>query len=264
MEVDRRRFLGWMGAALGAAVFGLKTGSLKAEEAAVIPPTFDVDVLMYHEIGARKLTFDILQMINTGSQPISAETFVKAFSGEVILPPGQRLFFLTLDDGLLSQYRAVLDATQSIVDTKGIFVPATFFTITKFNNPDRPIEEISGSTPCYNDNRHSYMSRDQLVDLIGRGHWVDNHTVNHANLTTLELGARNSEVEIGRQRTNSLWKLAGIDKHYDLLAYPYGALNTSLTAYLGSLDYNLAFSERRVNRHLLSERLYLGRIGMSA
>lgn len=266
-KIDRRKFLKLaVVAGAGLAVFGWGASGASAEEAEVVvsPPTsLDVEILMYHEVGSKKLTADLLQRIRGGAQPISAETFVQAFSGNIALPPQQRFFFVTLDDGRLSQYRAVLDATQTVLGSEGVFVPATFFAITKFDDPRGPIEEISGNTPSYRDGKNSYMSRDQLVELIRLDHWVDNHTVNHPDLSILGIGARSSELEIGRQRINSLWNLAEKEKPWQLFAYPYGSFNDSILSDINSLGYSLAFSTRPITNHLVSQRLYLGRLGIS-
>jgi len=69
--------------------------------------------------------------------------------------------------------------------------------------------------------------------------------------------SRNSEVIVAQQRIQSLWDLAGRDKPYRLFAYPYGRYNADQVSFLNSVGYDLAFSERRVSHHLLSERLYL-------
>lgn len=104
------------------------------------------------------------------------------------------------------------------------------------------------------------MNKGQIIDLITRGHRVENHTVNHANLPTLPTGARNAEVEVGEERITALWRIAGMERKNKLFAYPYGRYQGQ-TEYIESLGYNLAFSTIRRERHASQDRYTLGRIG---
>ena len=277
-EVTRRKFLGLcLGAAGGitaailpfSAIESVASG-LESLAQSVPQPVeiseFQTTVLTYHEVTAARLKSDLVARLQRGEQPIALETMIHYLNGEWSAPEVPT-FLVTCDDGLLSQYDAVLEAIDYIQDQSGWFIPVTFFALTKLKDFHGPFETMPGNTPCYNDGVHKYMTKNQLINLIQRGHRVENHTINHTNLLAItlvgEIGKRNDEVERGEERINKLWELAGAQRKYKTLAYPYGAYNDDLVGYIEDLGYDAAFSTQRTVTHSLDTRFILGRIGMT-
>lgn len=222
-------------------------------------PAFATEILLFHEVSYSGVRNSVLGRMRQGFQPLSVEIFVKALNGEVEIPWWNlRTFLITFDDGLASQYHEGLRALQSINQETGIFVPAVFFVMTKFDNLQTEFNEIGENVPSYRDGSHRYMTKGQLLELIAEGFWVDNHTIDHANLPSLSIGARNAQVEDGQARINALWKLAGRDKPYKLFAYPNGNYFGQVD-YIRDLGYDAAFSTIKTNWHTTSNRYRLGR-----
>lgn len=252
-QVERREFLKLMGAFLA----GIPMNRIMPEGLVRREPRFESTVLMYHELSAARLKRDLLYLTRRGYQPISLETLIGLLNGETKIPPGQRTFHVTCDDGLASQFNPVFQAMGDIQGETGLFVPVTFFVITKFEDPRGPIEEVPDDTPSYSDRVHRYMTKGQLIHLIQAGYRIENHTVNHPDLTRLSQGARNAEVEIGEQRIEALWRLAGVPRKHRAFAYPYGRYRDQ-TEYIRNL-YDVAFSTIATTTHSLSTRYILGR-----
>lgn len=251
--IERRGFLKLLGA---FATTSFVDGTL-LRRLAETGPRFESTFLMYHELSAARLQRDLLHLIGRGYQPISLETVVGFLNGELGVPRGLATFHVTCDDGLESQFNAVLKAVGQIQTQTGLFVPVTFFAITKFEDPKGPVEEIPEDTPSYNDRVHRYMTKGQLIRLIKAGHRVENHTVNHPDLSRLSEGSRNAEVEIGEQRIEALWRLAGVPRNYRAFAFPYGCYQGQ-TGYIGGL-YDVAFATIPTTVHSAATRYSLGR-----
>jgi len=217
---------------------------------------------MYHEMSYLKFKADLLGYLRKGYQPISPDTAVNVLKGETEIPDGLQTFMVTCDDSLASQYTPILRVTREIEDETGWFIPVTICSITKLNEPKVPIDELPLNTPMYNDGVHDYLNLGQMIELIQAGHVVANHTVDHANLPALSVGARNSEVEIAEQRIDTIYDMAGVKRPVKILAYPNGI-------YIGELDYidqlgiDMALSEVSSTIHTPQNRLFTGRIKMS-
>lgn len=215
--------------------------------------------LMYHEVTDRGMTLELVSLIQAGYQPISLETLVGVFRGEIIIPQNLKTFMVTCDDGLLSQYEEGLKAVERVERETGWFVPLTLFVMTRFEGLAN-IEEIADDTPSFNDRVHSYMTKGQIVELIKKGHFVENHTIDHINITQLSESERSLQVERGEERINTLWELSGRERTCRAFAYPYGRFRGQ-ERYIKSLGYDLAFTTLQTTQHSSLTPYTLGRIG---
>ena len=253
-KLNRREFLQYL-AALSIKSQGNLERLFNVEKEITIQSTF----LRYHEISFLKLKTDLLNLINQGYQPISLETLIGTLDDKITIPQGLSTFFVTFDDGLASQYEQGAKALEEVEKETGWFIPVTLFAMTKFENLPLPIEEIPEETPSYNDRAHRYLTKRQLIEMIKKGHRVENHTVNHADLRRLSDGARNAEMIEGKNRIRALWKLAGREKKYSAFAYPYGIFEGQVE-YVKNLNYDVAFSNLPTISHSSLNRYFLGRI----
>lgn len=225
-------------------------------------PVFTSSVLMYHEISPQRLKTDLMNLLEQGAVPISLESLAGILNNEVEIPENPT-FLVTCDDGLASQYYEGARVVDNVAGETGIFIPLNLFVMTKFEDLPLSVEEIPDQTPSFNDGAHRYMTKVQLVEMIKMGHHVGNHTVNHSYLTRLSLGARNAEVEVGEERVQKLWDLAGTIRTVKSFAYPFGVFNSAVISYLADLGYDLAFSKLPKTHYIPSDRLILGRIRKS-
>jgi len=222
--------------------------------------SFTSSVLYYHEVTRGRITSDIIDLIKRGFQPLSLDTFIGTLNGEVDIS-SDPTFLVTCDDSLLSQYTEVLPAIEAIKRETGIFVPLTFFSIMRFEDLGyKTIDEMPNDTPAFNDGTHRYMTKAHLIDILQQGHYVQNHTVHHTNLTRLTDEELKNEVRYGELRADELWKAAGLNRKGKAFAYPYGAFGRREQDYLASFGYDVAFSTAPTTNHNLSQRHRLGRL----
>lgn len=262
-----RRILFKLGAALAAELLfprEVKRVKASAQFASNLDSeiVLDSSFLMYHEMSYLKLKSDIMGLIGRGYQPISPDTVVNILNGVTEVSPGLKTFMVTCDDSLASQYYSILRAIPEIQLETGYFVPVTICAITKLDDPDVPVEQLSFDTPMYNDSVHRYLTLGQIIDLIQAGHIIGNHTVNHAVLPNLEEGNRNVEVEGAEQRIDTIYRMAQVKRPARIFAYPLGRYMGELS-YIEQLGFDLALSTISTTIHTPQTRLYAGRIKMS-
>ena len=255
MEIDRRTFL----RAAAALPFSSRPLELLFQNTEV---RMNTSVLFYHEVSEVAMTNDILRLINSGAEPISLENLNLSLKGEIEIP-APRTFMVTCDDRWLSQYTAGLKAVDRVQTLTDIFVPVTFFVMTRFNG--QPItEDMPESIPSFNDGNpnHLYMDKGQLIDLIKKGHNVENHTSNHVNIGRLNSEQLSREVELAEQKLDDLWSLAGVERRVRGFAYPYGGYSGK-AEYIESVGIDIAFSTENVNLLSSNRRFMLGRVRKS-
>lgn len=258
---SRRKFLSLTGTAI-LTVIGLN----KVTETFADENILDVKVMMYHEVTPSKLTSDLMSHMNQGYQPISEETFIYGLRNQIVIPKSQKFFLLTLDDGRLSQYQSVIQATDYIQNQTGWFVPAIFFIQSRFGEIPQNIKDIPENIPSYESGNNQYMTKDQLLDLLSRGHSLENHTINHADLifwSATNIGVRNDEVVNGENRVQALWDIAEKRRTFKTFAYPYGYYNDEQISLMDGLKYDLAFSTRQTTIHTPDDIYKIGRIRMT-
>lgn len=227
-----------------------------------IEPQTTASVFTFHEVYYPKLKTDLLNLIRSGWQPVSAETFINILEGKQKIDPGLKIFLVTFDDSLASQYYQGLKTIDEVERETGWFIPAVFFIITKFNNPTAPIEETDTKSPCYNDKVHSYMTLSEVVESLKRGHNIQNHTVDHPDLTILEADKRNAQIGTAERRIEKIYKMAGVKRGVKLFAYPYGSYK-NITGVIEAFGFDAAFTTRGSSLHTPSNRFTLGRFSKS-
>lgn len=250
-EISRRNLL----KAAAFAPFSTEALRLAAQEREI---RITSSVLTYHEVNAAGMTSEVVGLIRRGYQPLSLGTFTDALKGDAVIPSGLSTFLVTCDDGLLSQYEQGLQAVDSIERQTGLFVPLTLFTMTRFDG--LPLtEDLPDSTPSFRDNIHRYMNKGQLMEMIQLGHYVENHTIDHMDITRISGDRLRDQVELGEQQIDTLWDLAGRDRVSRAFAYPYGRY-AGRTAYIESEGYDVAFTTVGSTQHSSSNRFSLGRL----
>ena len=96
-----------------------------------------------------------------------------------------------------------------------------------------------------------FVTPEQLAEIAGHGHEIGNHTVNHADLTTLSSSAARAEVN-GAKTT-----LTQLGYETSTLAYPYGATNASVenivrnAGYIGARGTDNGFADKNTDRYNL-------------
>lgn len=263
-DPGRRVFLRVMGTVgLGLAINALAPKPVGAFlEAPAEPPTLRSSILMYHEMSYLPFKRNLLNLIREGQQPISPDTAVSVINGLRAIPDNLQTFMVTCDDSLLSQYDSILRATEEVADETGFFVPVTLCAIMKLNNPAVPVTELPDSTPMYNDDVHQYLTLRHVINLIKAGHILANHTVNHAILPNLSVGARNAEVEIAEERIEAIYQMAGVARPVKIIAYPLGRYQGQMD-YIRQQGFDLGLSTLSVKLHTPETRLFAGRTRMT-
>ena len=223
---------------------------------------FTSSVLTYHEVNAARMTSDVVGLIRQGYQPLSLDTFVAALNGDIGIPSNLRTFLVTWDDGLFSQYTQGIAAIDTIERQTGWFVPLTLFSLMRFEGLPLSIEDIPDTTPSFNDRVHRYMTKAQLVEMLSLGHYVENHTIDHIDLTRLSPEQRSTEVELGEARIDELWDAAGRERSCRAFAYPNGR-SQGMADYIGSVGYDVAFTTVASTLQKSSQRFALGRLSRS-
>lgn len=254
-EFDRRTFLKMA----AATPFSSKPLELLFQNTEV---RMNTSVLFYHEVSEVVMTNDILKLINSGAEPISLENLNLALQGEIEVP-APRTFMVTCDDGFRSQYTSGLKAVEKVQALTDLFVPVTFFIMTRFNG--QPItEDMPDDAASFNDGNpnHVYMNKGQLIDLIQQGHYVENHTSNHVNIVSLSADQLSREVELSEEKLDDLWSLSGVERGVRGFAYPYGSYSGK-AEYIESVGIDIAFSTENVNNLSSNRRFMLGRVRKS-
>lgn len=252
--MNRREFLGLI----------FKTGAVASVDRLGFLPKereqLEQSTLMFHEVSKNGFKQEILNRMEKGDQPISLETLVGALRGEIYIPQNTDIFHITLDDGRKSQLGAI-EVVSEIQRETGVFVPLTFFVLTKFQDLPMDIADIPENTPSYNDRMQRYMTKKDILDIIEAGHQIHNHTVNHANLSALPRGVAESEIVTGEERIQALWDLAGKSRDYKAFAYPYGNFNQNVLEIVSAIGYDVGFSTTQTTQNRSHEHLTMRRVG---
>lgn len=215
-------------------------------------------VLTYHEVNAVTMTSDVVSLIRKGYQPLSLDTFVLALKGEVEIPQGLPTFLVTCDDGLLSQYTQGLQAMDNIERQTGWFVPVILFTMTRFEG--LPItEDLPDEIPSFNDGRHRYMNKGQLIDMLRRGHYLQNHTADHMSITQLSGDRLRDQIEVSEGKIDALWELAERERTVKAFAYPNGRYQGRET-FIQDAGFDVAFTTVGTTQHSSTSLFRLGRL----
>lgn len=271
-DPERRKFL--FGAGITAALAAAHI-SIRPAEALSVPvkssfeempavasaePIFTSSFLVNHEINPVIFKRQIISRIRAGEQPISSETAVNAINDPSIIPPGLKTFWVTADDGLATQ-KVIPGVLREIEDETGWSVPVLLGIMTQFGHPTDPIEQIPLNTPTYieGNNKHSYLTLGEVIDLMQSGIEFADHTPDHAILSKLSIGDRNAQLVVGEERLDKIYEMAGIPRKKRILVFPNGDYSGQLEV-VESLEFDLALSTERTTAHPRSTKFHSGRI----
>jgi len=260
---SRRTFL--KASAVAGAAVGLGALAPATALAQTVPPLVS-EIRYYHEISGPVFRRQLLNLLDSGAQPISLETIVGALNGTITVPRNLRTFHIAWDDARLSQITEGWPVIQGVQQSRGIAIPVTAFVMTQFAHLALPVDAIPDDTPCYVEmppGGHRFFTKKQALDLVSHGVQLANHTVDHPVLPHLPIPDRNAEIASGEQRVQALWDLAGKTRSVKVFAYPYGAFDVSTLGFIQSLGYDAAFSTLHRTIHSPADRYQLGRIGYS-
>jgi peptidoglycan/xylan/chitin deacetylase (PgdA/CDA1 family) len=157
------------------------------------PDRFAMQIDLLREAGFRFVTVARLARLIDGGAP----------------PAGYAA--VTFDDGLRNNHAVALP----ILRARGI--PATVYVATGLVGKDNPWIGAGGDG--------AIMNEAQLRDLVVAGWELGGHTMNHADLSTLDYEACRSEIEDG---CSELERIAG--PRVETFAYPFGRYGTAALA----------------------------------
>ncbi len=80
-----------------------------------------------------------------------------------------------------------------------------------------------------------YMTSSELLELDAAGWCIGNHTSNHSFLNTLSLADQKTTLLNGKNALDAL----GLTRASDIVAYPYGVINTDTLAAMAELGFRL-------------------------
>ena len=181
-----------------------------------------IKVLMYHSIGFDNYSIFRVTQKNFKEQmkylhdnnytTLSLDDVYNYFTINKPLPP--RSVLITFDDGYVDNY------TSAYPILKQYNMKATIFMIT--NNIDKS---------------SSYLTSNQIKELISNGVDVESHTANHEQLDIL------SKDQLEKTLLASKNTLEGItNKQIKYIAYPFGKSNSQVAAISKKLGYKMAFT----------------------
>jgi peptidoglycan/xylan/chitin deacetylase (PgdA/CDA1 family) len=172
-------------------------------------------VLYTHEVSSSAAFRQFLVgLMQAGLQPVSFATVDASMAGQVPLPRG--CVVLSFDDALASQLRNALPVLTEFN------VTAMFFVM-----------------PGFQDGVHQYMDDAGIRALHTAGQIVGAHTCHHATLTLLPYVSMMAELADCKHQIENI---IGVPVRY--LAYPNGAVNTTVVNGVTLAGYRAAFTTR--------------------
>lgn len=196
-----------------------------------------IPVLMYHRVGEPDHARDVYcicpdcfaaqmrALAEAGYRAVSIEDFDAWRCGEKSLP--ENSFVLTFDDG----FTGVHDFAAPVLKSLGW--PATVFLVAgKLGGQSD--WQVSTGEPMQ---AHPLMNVAQLRSLSAQGFSLHSHSLQHHDLTTLEMPALEQDLR------NSCARIADISGQAPkYLAYPYGRHNEAVRNATRDAGFSMAFS----------------------
>ena len=177
------------------------------------PRSFDISVLMYHQVGdsASRYTIPLWRfeqqldwLRDNGYHTVTISEVYDAVAGIRTLP--SKPVAITFDDGYAAQWGAA-----QAMNARGM--RGTFFI-------------LSGASP---------LADWQIRAMADAGHEIGSHSISHPDLTTLSDARLRSELVDSRAR---LQAVSG--QPVDIFAYPYGAWNSRVASAVEAAGYRAA------------------------
>lgn len=203
-------------------------------------------ILMYHHIGTAPADAGKHYVLYVSRQEFAAQldaliamgykTVTSAEYEKSLMAPasGQKVVWITFDDGFLNNYEVALPELQA----RGMV--ATFFVVVNRTLVSREAD---------------YMTPQMLLDLEQSGMEVASHTLSHPRLSQLK------EVELMQELQQSRALLeAHLGKPQPAFCFPYGDHNRAVLAGVKQAGYALSLSTIRGNKNTEADRWRLKRI----
>lgn len=196
-----------------------------------------VPVLMYHRLGIPDNHSDIYcihpgrfagqmhALAAAGYQAVGIDAFQQWQAGRQDLPANA--FLLTFDDGFMGVHDHALPVLASLG------WPATVFLVAGKIGQQSDWQV----TTRYPMAPHPLMGRDQLLRIQAAGISLQSHSLEHHDLTTLDMAMLTGDLAGSRER---IAEIAGAMPDY--LAYPYGRYNDSVCQAAAAAGFTMAFT----------------------
>ncbi|AET66608.1 putative xylanase/chitin deacetylase [Desulfosporosinus orientis DSM 765] len=206
-------------------------------KSSVLP--LEVPVLYYHSIMFEEgnevrmppdqFEAQMAYMKENNYESITLDQLYEAFFKEGLLPA--KPFIITFDDGYEDNYTTAFP----ILERHGF--SAVVFMVSSYIDGD------------------GFLSWSQLKELSAHGWEIEGHTVNHPNLSQLDVTSVFNELS---QSKELLERGLGIPVNY--LAYPYGILSPDIVKAAKDAEYLMAFTTDRGWADLELDEWHLKRV----
>jgi len=162
-------------------------------------------------------------LLDAGFTFVGEELFLDTLAGR--REGGAREILLTFDDG----YQELLERAVPAMESRGI--PAHMFLVSDFIGRENSWElPLAGG-------RRRHLSRDEILDLSGRGFSFGSHTRTHRDLTRLGDGDVRDELVRSKREIEEMLGLA-----VRSLSYPFGRFDERVMREASRAGYEAAFS----------------------
>lgn len=236
------------------AFFRLAAVLANHEKKEATPQPFNSEILTFHEVPSVDFIKRALSgYLNRNIQFLSIIDIARHFRGEETLPStGTAL--ITLDDGLASQLNAI-QAQKEL----GVQLPLLFAVIANFNG--EKMDNTAPSEPSYSDGNHTYLSRQQLQEIVGMGYDLANHTYNHARLPEQTSEGLRDQLDFCRQKIDWIYESVGRGGQFwhRTVVFPEGRYNQRVIDEVARQGSVVAFSTEDSSYHSVATQYHLGR-----
>lgn len=193
----------------------------------------------------------ITERLKRGLQPISVPQIADCLRGENNMLYDGNYFAVTLDQGQRSNL-AARSLIEELDREYKVFIPISFFVLTHFGDPVRPIDQIRDDRPSFYAPGQTYLTKGEIKDLI-KWHkngnpkntvYVDSNTTSGVDLIRSSDADILAELSKSQERLKALYKEAGVPKKYSVLSYPDGGVSERILNIMRLYfpDIDLAFS----------------------
>lgn len=162
-------------------------------------------------------------LLEAGCTFIGEGAFLETLSGT--REGRSREILLTFDDG----YRELLEEAVPALESRKI--PAHIFIVSRFVGRENRWELPLPGRRC----RH--LSRDEILDLDGRGFTFGSHTRTHRDLTRLDPDEARGEIAESKRELEDM-----LGSPVRSLSYPFGRFNARIAREASLAGYEAAFS----------------------
>lgn len=209
-------------------------------------------VTTYHEgITGSLLAADYSFCRKQGWQPIGLESLGNFFTKGVTLP--RYCFLPTFDDGFLVQKGAILEAMDRVKNQWNENYQAILFVISQYEHKTEPVDQLPLSSLTFKESEaekaegpRRHVNIGEVLELLKEGKGfirIEDHTVDHDDLTSplRPLEEHLAQIPECKRRTDILYQLAGLERIYSALAYPYWNSNQIVRQAVAEAGFNVAF-----------------------